>query len=85
MDEIKVVLTPKQKAGGWLGSYGLIAILIIIFGFFSILLRGTYFNIGNFLNMVSFSSYVGIGAIGMTFCIMTGNLRWLVFLVHQLH
>jgi ribose transport system permease protein len=73
MDEIKVVLTPKQKAGTWLGSFGLIAILIIIFGFFSLLLRGMYFNWGNFLNMVSFSSYVGIGAIGMTFCIMTGS------------
>ncbi|MHB1376458.1 MAG: ABC transporter permease [Candidatus Humimicrobiaceae bacterium] len=73
MDEIKVVLTPKQKAGGWLGSFGLIAILLIIFAFFSLVLRGTYFNWGNFKSMVSFSSYVGIGAIGMTFCIMTGN------------
>jgi len=73
MDEIKVVLTPKQKAGNLLGSFGLIAILLIIFAFFSLTLRGTYFNWGNLKNMVSFSSYVGIGAIGMTFCIMTGN------------
>ncbi|MEI7615187.1 MAG: ABC transporter permease [Actinomycetota bacterium] len=73
MDEIKVVLTPKQKAGNLLGSFGLIAILLIIFAFFSLTLRGMYFNWGNLKNMVSFSSYVGIGAIGMTFCIMTGN------------
>ena len=73
MDDIKVILTPKQKVGSWLGSFGLIAILLIIFGFFSLTLRGMYFNWGNFKNMVSFSSYVGIGAIGMTFCIMTGN------------
>ena len=73
MDDIKVVLTPKQKAGNWLGSFGLIAILLIIFAFFSLTLRGMYFNWGNLKNMVSFSSYVGIAAIGMTFCIMTGS------------
>lgn len=73
MDDIKVGLTPKQRAGNLLGSFGLIAILLIIFGFFSLLIPKLYFTWPNLRDMIRFSSYVGIGAIGMTFCIMTGN------------
>lgn len=73
MDDIKVGLTPKQRAGNLLGSFGLIAILLIIFGFFSLLISKLYFTWPNFRDMIRFSSYVGIGAIGMTFCIMTRN------------
>ena len=73
MSEDKVILTPKQKAGNFLGSFGLIIILLIIFSFFSLLIPKLYFTWANLLDMVRFSSYVGIGAIGMTFCIMTGN------------
>jgi len=73
MDDIKVGLTPKQRAGNLLGSFGLIAILLIIFGFFSLLIPKLYFTWPNLRDMIRFSSYVGIGAIGMTFCIMTRN------------
>ncbi|MCL5072819.1 MAG: ABC transporter permease [Actinobacteria bacterium] len=73
MADIKVELTTKQKAGNFLNSFGLIVILIIIFGFFSLIIPNLYFTWPNFRDMIRFSSYVGIGAIGMTFCIMTGN------------
>lgn len=73
MDESKVELTSKQKAGNFIGSFGLIIILLVIFGFFSFLIPGVYFKWANLLDMIRFSSFVGIGAIGMTFCIMTGS------------
>jgi ribose transport system permease protein len=73
MDESKVLLNSKQKAGNFIGSFGLIIILLVIFGFFSILIPGVYFTWANLLDMIRFASFVGIGAIGMTFCIMTGN------------
>lgn len=73
MTKAKFELTPKQRAGNFLGSFGLIIILFIIFGFFSLLIPNLYFTWPNLLDMVRFSSYVGIGAIGMTFCIMTGD------------
>ncbi len=73
MAKLKVELTPKQRAGNFLGSFGLIVILFIIFGFFSALIPNLYFTWPNLLDMIRFSSYVGVGAIGMTFCIMTGN------------
>lgn len=73
MDESKVELTSKQKAGNFIGSFGLIIILLVIFGLFSFLIPGVYFTWVNLRDMIRFSSFVGIGAIGMTFCIMTGN------------
>jgi len=73
MDESKVLLNSKQKAGNFIGSFGLIIILLVIFGFFSILIPGVYFTWANLLDTIRFASFVGIGAIGMTFCIMTGN------------
>lgn len=73
MDESKVGLTSKQKAGNFIGSFGLIIILLVIFGLFSFLIPGAYFTWANLRDMIRFSSFVGIGAIGMTFCIMTGN------------
>jgi len=73
MDESKVGLTSKQKAGNFIGSFGLIIILLVIFGLFSFLIPGVYFTWANLRDMIRFSSFVGIGAIGMTFCIMTGN------------
>ena len=73
MDESKVGLTSKQKAGNFIGSFGLIIILLVIFGLFSFLIPGVYFKWANLLDIIRFSSFVGIGAIGMTFCIMTGN------------
>jgi len=73
MDESKVGLTSKQKAGNFIGSFGLIIILLVIFGLFSFLIPGVYFTWVNLRDMIRFSSFVGIGAIGMTFCIMTGN------------
>ena len=73
MDESKVGLTSKQKAGNFIGSFGLIIILLVIFGLFSFLIPGVYFKWANLRDMIRFSSFVGIGAIGMTFCIMTGN------------
>jgi len=73
MDESKVELTSKQKAGNFIGSFGLIIILLVIFGLFSFLIPGVYFTWANLRDMIRFSSFVGIGAIGMTFCIMTGN------------
>lgn len=73
MDESKVGLTSKQKAGNFIGSFGLIIILLVIFGLFSFLIPGVYFTWANLSDMIRFSSFVGIGAIGMTFCIMTGN------------
>ncbi len=73
MDESKVLLNSKQKAGNFIGSFGLIIILLVIFGFFSLLIPKVYFTWPNLLDMIRFSSFVGIGAIGMTFCIMTGN------------
>ncbi|MCL5069427.1 MAG: ABC transporter permease [Actinobacteria bacterium] len=73
MDESKVRLTSKQKAGNFIGSFGLIIILLVIFGLFSFLIPGVYFTWANLRDMIRFSSFVGIGAIGMTFCIMTGN------------
>lgn len=73
MDESKVELTSKQKAGNFIGSFGLIIILLVIFGLFSFLIPEVYFKWANLRDMIRFSSFVGIGAIGMTFCIMTGN------------
>ncbi len=73
MDELKVELTGKQRAGNFLGNYGLFAILVIIFAFFSLIIPEVYFTWSNVLEMVRFASFVGIGAVGMTFCIMTGN------------
>jgi ribose/xylose/arabinose/galactoside ABC-type transport system permease subunit len=73
MDESKVLLNSKQKAGNFIGNFGLIIILLVIFGFFSILIPGVYFTWANLLDTIRFASFVGIGAIGMTFCIMTGN------------
>jgi ribose transport system permease protein len=73
MDESKVLLNSKQKAGNFIGSFGLIIILLVIFGFFSILIPGVYFTWANLIDTIRFASFVGIGAIGMTFCIMTGN------------
>jgi ribose transport system permease protein len=73
MDESKVLLNSKQKAGNFIGSFGLIIILLVIFGFFSILIPGVYFTWANLIDTLRFASFVGIGAIGMTFCIMTGN------------
>ena len=73
MDESKVGLTSKQKAGNFIGSFGLIIILLVIFGLFSFLIPRVYFTWANLRDMIRFSSFVGIGAIGMTFCIMTGN------------
>ena len=73
MDDSKVKYTPKQRAGNFLSSFGLIIILLIIFGFFSIVIPKLYFTWPNLRDMVRFSTYVGIGAIGMTFLIMTGN------------
>ncbi|MCE5329198.1 ribose ABC transporter permease, partial [bacterium] len=73
MDDSKVKFTPKQRAGNFLSNYGLIIIFLIIFGFFSLLIPKTYFTWSNFRDMVRFSTYVGIGAIGMTFVIMTGD------------
>ena len=73
MDESKVGLTSKQKAGNFIGSFGLIIILLVIFGLFSFLIPEVYFTWANLRDMIRFSSFVGIGAIGMTFCIMTGN------------
>jgi len=73
MDDFKVELTSKQRAGNFLGSFGLIIILLIIYGFFSFLIPQSYFTWPNLRDMLWFSTYVGIGAIGMTFCIMTGS------------
>jgi len=73
IDESKVELNSKQKAGNFIGSFGLIIILLVIFGLFSFLIPGVYFTWVNLRDMIRFSSFVGIGAIGMTFCIMTGN------------
>ncbi|MHB8279871.1 MAG: ABC transporter permease [Candidatus Humimicrobiaceae bacterium] len=73
MDDAKVKFTPKQRAGNFLSGFGLIIILLIIFGFFSSLIPKLYFTWPNLRDMVRFSTYVGIGAIGMTFLIMTGN------------
>lgn len=73
MDESKVLLNSKQKAGNFIGSFGLVIILLVIFGFFSILIPGVYFTWANLIDTIRFASFVGIGAIGMTFCIMTGN------------
>lgn len=73
MDETKIGLTSKQKAGNFIGSFGLIIILLVIFGLFSFLIPRVYFTWANLRDMIRFSSFVGIGAIGMTFCIMTGN------------
>lgn len=73
MDEFKVELTGKQRAGSFLGNYGLFAILVIIFAFFSLTIPEVYFTWSNVLEMIRFASFVGIGAVGMTFCIMTGN------------
>jgi len=73
MDEHKIGLTGKQKAGNFLSSFGLIVILLLIFGFFSAIIPRIYPTWPNIIDMIKFSSFVGIGAIGMTFCIMTGN------------
>ena len=73
MDEHKISLTGKQKAGNFLSSFGLIVILLLIFGFFSAIIPRIYPTWPNIIDMIKFSSFVGIGAIGMTFCIMTGN------------
>jgi len=71
MDDYRLRKT-KQKFGVFWGNFGLPLIFIIMFAIFAIStpsFRSTY----NFLNNLSFASYVGIAAIGMTFVIMTGN------------
>jgi ribose transport system permease protein len=62
----------KQKFGAYWGNFGLPIIFIILVAVFSIT-TPSFATSYNLLNNLSFSSYVGIAAIGMTFVIMTGN------------
>ncbi len=71
MDDYRLRQT-KQKFGVFWGNFGLPLIFIILVAVFSIA-NPNYATSYNFLNNLSFSSYVGISAIGMTFVIMTGN------------
>ncbi|MBN1298847.1 MAG: ABC transporter permease [Actinobacteria bacterium] len=62
----------KQIFGVYWGNFGLPLIFVILVAVFSIT-NPNFATSYNILNNLSFASYVGIAAIGMTFVIMTGN------------
>ena len=60
-----------RVAGQW-DSFGLPSLLVfmlVVFSFLSPIFRSTY----NLVSNLSFASLVGIGSIGMVFCIMSGD------------
>ena len=62
----------KHKAGELWGNFGLPFIFITVLIFFSVQ-SPIFVSWRNLLSAMGFSSYIAIGAIGMTFIIMTGN------------
>jgi len=62
----------KHKAGELWGNFGLPFIFIIVLIVFSVQ-SPIFVSWRNLLSTMGFSSYIAIGAIGMTFIIMTGN------------
>ncbi len=58
-------------AGRW-DSYGLPALFVVLFAVFSIL-SPTFRTSFNFISNLRFTSFIGIGSIGMAFCIMNGD------------
>jgi ribose/xylose/arabinose/galactoside ABC-type transport system permease subunit len=62
----------REKIGGQWDSFGLpllFVLLLVIFSILSPAFRSAYSLISNF----RFTSFIGIGAIGMAFCIMNGD------------
>jgi len=62
----------NHKAGELWGNFGLPFIFIIVLIVFSVQ-SPIFVSWRNLLSTMGFSSYIAIGAIGMTFIIMTGN------------
>ena len=62
----------KMKIGQIWENFGLLFLFVIVITIFSIL-SPTFRTYYNFASNFRFSSIIGIGAIGMTFCIMSGD------------
>jgi len=62
----------KNRAGTLWGHFGLPFIFIVVLAIFSIS-SPVFVSWRNLISTFSFSSYIAIAAIGMTFIIMTGN------------
>ncbi len=64
----------KKAFGGNMRQYGMIIALFALMLFFQILTKGTLLMPMNISNLVSQNAYVLILAVGMLFCIVTGNV-----------
>jgi ribose transport system permease protein len=66
----------KRSAGLWLASqwesFGLPVLLVVLVAVFAII-APAFASVFNLVTNVKFSAIVGIGAIGMAFCIMSGD------------
>ncbi len=62
----------KMKIGQLWENFGLLFLFVVVITIFSIL-SPTFRTYYNFANNFRFSSLIGIGAVGMTFCIMSGD------------
>lgn len=64
----------KKGFSGNLRQYGMVIALFVLIVFFQIVTKGTLLMPMNVSNLVSQNAYVLILAIGMLFCIITGNV-----------
>ncbi len=64
----------KKMFGGNMRQYGMIIVLFVLMIFFAIITKGTLLMPQNVSNLVSQNAYVLILAVGMLFCILTGNV-----------
>ncbi len=64
----------KKLFSGNIRQYGMIIALFVLMCFFQIITKGTLLLPMNISNLVSQNAYVLILAIGMLFCIITGNV-----------
>lgn len=64
----------KKAFGGNIRQYGMIIALFVLMCFFQIITKGTLLMPMNISNLVAQNAYVLILAIGMLFCIITGNV-----------
>lgn len=64
----------KKAFGGNIRQYGMIIALFVLMCFFQIITKGTLLLPMNISNLVAQNAYVLILAVGMLFCIITGNV-----------
>lgn len=64
----------KRAFGGNIRQYGMIIALFVLMVFFQIITKGTLLMPMNISNLVAQNAYVLVLAVGMLFCIITGNV-----------